>query len=384
MGALSGTRVIDLTNAIAGSSATRLLTDLGADVVKIEAPSGGDFTRALMPFIFQSHNRNKRSLAVDLRAQEGVALVHRLVGSADIFVQSLRPGAAAELGLDRATLQALNPRLIYASFSAFNPQGPSAPRRGVDAVTQAESGMVAMQGCLLGNLSYIDTTAGLALSHAILAALLNRDRTGQVDSIEVNLFDTALYMQSAPIAEFSVTGHLADQSAYLARFPVVGLFEASDGQVQVAAYYEHDWIALCNIIGRPELVQDERFREPRRRRIHVAELREIMNKEFQRQSRRHWVERLTDSGILCGAVRDYGEILSDMDGAHQPVEPIAIGARVATCVRAPFRFNGAPVADTRPAPALGADTRAVLLDAGLLPAEINQLQRRGIIGDPPL
>lgn len=382
MSALSGTRVIDLTNAVAGSSATKLLTDLGADVVKIESPAGGDFTRALMPFIFQSHNRNKRSLAVDLRAPEGVALVRRLAGTADVFVQSLRPGAAAELGLDRATLQALNPRLIHASFSAFNPQGPSATRRGVDAVTQAESGMVTMQGGLLGNLSYVDTTAGLALSHAILAALLKRDRTGQADSIEVNLFDTALYMQSAPLAEFSVTGHVPDQNTYLTRFPVVGLFEASDGQFQIAAYYERDWTALCSMVDRPDLLQDERFREPHRRREHVTALRDILTQEFRRQPRQYWVDRLGDQGILCGAVRDYGEILSDMDSAHDPVERIETGERTATCVRAPFRFNGAPVANTRPAPALGADTRDVLHEAGLSPMEIAELEKRGVIGRP--
>lgn len=381
MGALSGTRVIDLTNAVAGSSATKLLTDLGADVVKIESPGSGDFTRTLMPFIFQSHNRNKRSLAVDLRAEAGVALLHRLVGTADVFVQSLRPGAAAELGLDRATLQALNPRLIHASFSAFNPQGSSAARRGVDAVTQAEAGMVTMQGCLLGNLSYVDTTAGLALSHAILAALLNRDRTGQADSIEVNLFDTALYMQSAPLAEFSVTGHTPDQHAYLTRFPVVGLFAASDGQFQVAAYRERDWTALCDIIDRPDLPDDERFRDPQQRRLHIVELREILTQAFQRQPRRYWVGRLTGRGILSGAVRDYGEILSEMDGgAHQPVERIPVGAgKAATCVRAPFRFNGEPVADTRPAPVLGADTHAVLREAGLTPTEIEDLERRGVV-----
>lgn len=382
MGALSGTRVIDLTNAVAGSSATKLLTDLGADVVKIESPDGGDFTRTLMPFIFQSHNRNKRSLAVDLRKAEGVALVHRLIAESDVFVQSLRPGAATALGLDRATLQGLNPRLIFASFSAFNPASPSAARRGVDAVTQAESGMVAMQGCLLGNLSYVDTTAGLALSHAILAALINRDRTGQADSIEVNLFDTALYMQSAPLAEFSVTGNMPDQGAYLTRFPVVGVFTASDGQLQIAAYYERDWIALCEIIDRPDMLQDERFRDPQQRRLNITELREILTQEFNRQTRQYWVDRFTDRGILSGAVHDYGEVLSDMNGEHQPVEQVVTDTHVATYVRAPFRFNGAPVADTHPAPILGADSQTVLRDAGFSPEEVEELVQRGVVGNP--
>jgi CoA:oxalate CoA-transferase len=355
MGVLTGTRVIDFTQAVAGASATKLLADLGADVVKIENPVDGDFARSLMPFIFQTHNRNKRSVCVDLRAEDGRAVVYRLVRNADVFVQSLRPGAAAALGLDMGTLKGLNPRLIYASFSAFGLQGPSSGRRGVDAVAQAESGMVQMQGRLLGNLSYVDTTAGLALSHAILAALLNRDRTGQADAIDVNLLDAALYMQSAPLAEFSVTGQVPDQEAYLAKFPLAGLFTANDGQIQLAAYWERDWHALCGIVGRPDLLTDERFGEPHQRRLHAAELRTILEAEFQHQPRRYWVDRLTERGILCGEVRKYDEILSDARIiANQSFEQVETGPAVsATYVRAPFRFNATAAAPTRPAPRAG-------------------------------
>lgn len=382
MGVLTGTRVIDFTHAVAGASATKLLADLGADVVKIENPAGGDFARTLMPFIFQVHNRNKRSVCLDLRAEDGRAVVYRLVRDADVFVQSLRPGAAAALGLDPDTLKALNPRLIYASFSAFGPQGPLSGRRGVDAVAQAESGMVRMQGGLLGNLSYVDTTAGLALSHAILAALLNRDRTGQTDAIEVNLLDTALYMQSAPLAEFNATGQVPDQEAYLARFPLAGLFAANDGQIQLAAYWERDWRALCGIIGRPDLLTDERFSELQQRRLHAAELKTILEAEFQHQKRRYWVERLTEHGILCGEVREYDEILSDAQIiANQSFEQVETGpATSATYVRAPFRFNAAAAAPTLPAPALGADTEEVLAEAGLTQAEIESLRQQGVLG----
>ena len=382
---LTGTRVIDLTNGVAGASATKLLADLGADVIKIENPNGGDFTRTLMPFMFQTHNRNKRSVAVNLQSEDGTALVHRLVRGADVFVQSLRPGAAAALGLDLDTLRALNPRLIHASFSAFGAQGPSRARRGVDAVAQAESGMVQMQGRLLGNVSYVDTTAGLALSHAILAALLNRDRTGQADTIDVNLLDTALYMQSAPLAEFSATGRVPDQDAYLASFPVAGLFSATDGQIQIAAYWERDWRALCDIVGRPDLLTDERFREPQQRRLYGAELRTILETEFRRQPRRYWVNRLTEAGILCGEVRRYDEIMSGEEvAANQSLERMdAATGSAGTYVRAPFRFNAKPADPTRPAPALGTGTESVLAEAGFTPAEIESLRQRGILGAAP-
>lgn len=380
MNALAGMRVIDLTNAIAGSSAAKLLTDLGAEVIKVESPTGGDFTRGLMPFIYQAHNRNKRSLAMDLRTREGIALMHRLVQTADVFVQSLRPGAAARLGLDRERLTRMNPRLVYASFSAFNPRGPGAERRGVDAVAQAESGMVAMQGGLLGNLGYIDTTAGLALSHAILAALIKRERTGEADSVEVNLLDTALYMQSAPLAEYSVTAEVPDQANYLARFPVVGLFQASDGLLQIAGYYEQDWKALCETLGQPELLEDSRFGDAAQRRHHAADLNSLLAPAFSRAPRRHWVEQLSARGILCGEVRDYAEVLADMTVGANPPDRIAIAPdRIASCVRAPFSFNAELLASTRPAPTLGADTAAVLRAMDLSELEIADLARRGII-----
>lgn len=384
MGALTGIRVIDLTNALAGASATKLLTDLGADVIKIEDRVQGDFTRSLMPSIFHSHNRNKRSLSVDLHTAEGVALVRRLVQNADIFVQSLRPGAAAGLGLDREILTAINPRLIYASFSAFSQRGPSAARRGVDAVAQAESGMVQIQEGLLGNISYVDTVAGLALSHAIMSALLNRQRTGRVDSVEANLLDAALYMQSAPLAEFSVSGQVPDQRNYPTKYPVVGLYPAQDGDIQVAAYYERDWVALCGILERPDLLTDDRFSDQEQRRRHIPELREILEREFRRQPRHHWVEQLSRHRILGGIVRDYGEVLSCEEfGASQSFEHIAIAPdQRMTHVRAPFRFNGQAPAATKAAPALGSDTDDVLIEAGLSRTEIEELRQRGIIGMP--
>jgi CoA:oxalate CoA-transferase len=169
-GVLTGFRVLDLTNALAGSSATRLLADLGADVVKIESPDGGDFTRSLVPFVFESFNGNKRSIALDLKKPEGIDLIKVLVRESDVFVHSMRPGAVEAIGLGREALAQINPRLIYAAFSAFGDVGPSSHRRGVDAVIQAESGLATVQGRVLDNLSFIDISGGLSLALAIVAA----------------------------------------------------------------------------------------------------------------------------------------------------------------------------------------------------------------------
>jgi CoA:oxalate CoA-transferase len=363
---LKGFKVVDLTSALAGSSATKVLADLGAEVTKIENPAGGDFARRLSPYIFHSFNRNKLSVTVDLKQPEGVELIRRMVASSDVFIHSMRPGAAEAMGLGREEVTALNPRLIYASFSAFGPLGPGSGRRGVDAIVQAESGMAMMQDGVLGNLSYVDTTAGLALSQAVIAALLHRERTGAVEHVEVNLLATALYLQSAPIAAFSVTNETIDQDEYFRRSPIIGVFQAADGPFFEAPYWDRDWIALCEIIDRPEVAFDERFKDSDARRIHAAELRELLDSEFRRRPRRKWVEALEGWGVLAGEVHSYEEVLVDEQVvANRSLEYVRLSTGdVAAIPRVPFRFCGQELPASRPAPALGADTDKVLRELG--------------------
>lgn len=377
---LKGFKVVDLTSALAGSSATKILADLGAEVTKIENPAGGDFARRLSPYIFHSFNRNKRSVTIDLKQPEGVAMVREIAASSDVFVHSMRPGAIEGMGLGREEVTALNPRLIYASFSAFGPQGPGSGRRGVDAIAQAESGMVSMQDGVLGNLSYVDTTAGLALSQAVMAALLQRERTGEIEHVEVNLLDAALYLQSGPIAAFSVTHETVDVDEYFRRSPAIGVFQAADGPFFQAPYWECDWIALCEIIERPELAFDERFKDSDARRVHAAELREQLEREFRRRTRREWVEALEKWGVLAGEVHSYGEVLADEQvAANRSLEKVRLSTGdVAVIPRVPFRFSGRDLPDSRPAPALGADTDDFLRGLGWREEDLEEARRRGL------
>jgi CoA:oxalate CoA-transferase len=377
---LQGFKVVDLTSALAGSSATKILADLGAEVTKIENPAGGDFARRLSPYIFHSFNRNKRSVTVDLKQPEGVELVRTIAASSDVFIHSMRPGAVEDMGLGQEEVTALNPRLIYASFSAFGPLGPGSGRRGVDAIAQAESGMVSMQDGVLGNLSYVDTTAGLALSQAVMAALLHRERTGVVEHVEVNLLDAALYLQSGPIAAFSVTHEKVDVDEYFRRSPTIGVFPAADGPFFQAPYWECDWIALCDIIERPEVAFDERFKDSDARRLHAAELRELLEDEFRRRPRREWVEALEKWGVLAGEVHNYGEVLADEQvAANRSLEKVRLSTGdEAVIPRVPFRFSGRELPDSRPAPALGADTDAFLRELGWRDEELEEARRRGL------
>jgi CoA:oxalate CoA-transferase len=378
---LTGIRILDLTQALAGPSATKILADLGAEVIKVENPDGGDYTRTLMPYIFEAHNRNKRSLAVDLKRPEGVALVKRVAATCDVLVQSMRPGAARGAGLGPEHLAQVNPRLIYASFSAFGSAGPDSHRRGVDGVAQAESGLAALQNGVLANTSFVDTTAGLALSQAILIALMKRDRFGVAEPVDVNLLDTAVYMQAAPIAEYSADGVLVDQKTYPTRRATVGIYEAADGPLYIAAYWDRDWRALCAIVGRPDLLTDPRFADRRARGRNFAELRELLHKELARRPRGQWLAELEEHGILAGVVRGYAELMDDPQLAvNKTLERhVLADGRTATFPAAPFRFLGEPLVSGGPAPGLGAATESLLDELDIDAAERRSLYDAGVV-----
>jgi CoA:oxalate CoA-transferase len=379
--AFAGIRVIDLSHGLASPSATRILASLGADVIKIEMTGEGEFTRGMVPYVFRSHNRGKRSFAVDLKTSEGVALVRRLASTADVFVHGQRPGFVEKIGLDRATLTALNPQLIYAFVCGFGTTGPWSQRRAIDMLIQAESGLAAVQNGLLGNLSFVDTGAGLALANGILAALLERATTGRVQHVEVSLLDTAAYLQAAPLAEFSHTGVAIDQVSYWDRYATVGLFEAADGPIYVAGYWNKDWSAICTIIGRPELIADPRYVDPKSRGAHPEEVRAIISDGFRERSRDDLLAALESGGVMAGAVRSYAEVLkSPQVQANETFirETDGSGATV-LFARPPYRLVPPVHAETAGPPEPGDATLDLLGEIGLSDAEIDELVGAGVV-----
>ena len=360
---LAGFRVLDLTNGLAGTSCTKLLSAYGADVIKIENPDGGDMTRNLVPWVFETCNGGKRSLTVDLRDKSGQDIVRQLAESSDVLVQSMRPGALEEIGLGRADLTAANPRLIYASFSAFGSSGPSSHRRGVDAIVQAESGLAEIAGRVMDNISVIDAAGGLALAQGILAALMLRERSGITEHVEVNLLDTAVYLQAALYTEFSATGGTLDQDSFDEIFPTVGTFDAEDGPLYIAAYWQRDWATICDLLGRPELVEDARFCDAASRSANSSALREVINGELRKRPRREWVGDLERRGILAGERRSYAEVLADEQVQHnETFESVQLAdEKTVSIPRSPIRLGGRPQPGLGAAPALGQDTDSILL-----------------------
>jgi crotonobetainyl-CoA:carnitine CoA-transferase CaiB-like acyl-CoA transferase len=358
-----------------------VLAALGAEVIKIERTGEGEFTRAMVPYVFRSHNRGKRSFAVDLKHPEGAELVRRLAATADVFVHGQRPGFVEKVGLDRDTLTALNPTLIYAFVSGFGTSGPWSHRRAIDMLIQAESGLAAAQNGLLGNLSFIDTAAGLALSNGIVAALFERAATGRVQHVEVSLLDTATYLQAAPLAEFSATGVTIDQRSYWDRYATVGLFDTADGPVYVAGYWDKDWAAICTIIGQPDLIADPRFVDRKTRGAHADEVRRIVNDGFRVRSRDSLLAALEDSGVMAGAVRTYQEVLDSpqvkLNGA---LAPETDDQGVTTLfARPPYRLVPDLHPETQGPPHAGDATVELLREIGIGADEIDRFIEAGLV-----
>jgi CoA:oxalate CoA-transferase len=379
--ALDGFRVVDLSNGFAGNSCTKMLADLGAEVIKLESPGRGDFTRSLVPWVFESFNRNKRSLAVDLRTDEGRELALRLVRTADVFVQTLRPDAAEALGLGRDVVCACNPRIIHASLSAFGATGPSSGRKAVDVVIQAESGLSSVLGNVLTNGTFIDATAGLQLASGVLSALMKRERGGEIDRVTVALLDAALYLESAPLAEFSVTGKVVDPAAYARRFPAVGVFAAADGPFFLAAYRDDEWAQVCALIAAPALTADGRFSTGPDRSANAASLRAELTSAFACRPRAEWVQALNARGVMAGIVSSLDDVLeNEQVRVNDLLEKVRIrDGREATFVRPVFRF-AEQWSQSAPAPGIGADTRALLTDLGISGAEQQALIAAGVVG----
>jgi CoA:oxalate CoA-transferase len=385
--ALSGVRVIDLSHGLASPSATRLLAGLGAEVIKVEMTGAGEFTRAMVPYVFRSHNRGKRSFAVDLKMPQGPELVRRLAATADVFVHGQRPGFVEKIGLDRATLTTLNANLIYAAICGFGMAGPQAHRRAIDMLIQAESGMATAQSGLLGNLSFVDTAAGFALCNGILAALLERKTTGRIQHVDVSLMDTALYLQSAPLAEFSATGVTIDQVSYWERYATVGLYESGGGPVFIAGYWNKDWSAICDIIARPELIDDPRYADPKSRGVRAGEVREIINGGFRTRPREELLAALEDHGVMAGAVRSYGEVIDSpqVEANDSFITDVDESGSRTLFPKPAYRLTPDFHPETRPAPQPGDSTVELLREIGVSGGELDRLIESGVVAavSPP-
>jgi len=390
---LSKLKVLDVSQIMAGPFCCMLLGDMGADVIKVEAPGTGDQTRRAMGFRlkgedsggFLALNRNKRSVEIDLKNPAGLEAFYELVKGADVLVENNRPGVAQRLKIDYATLREVNPRLVYASVSGFGQTGPWAKRPGLDLIAQAMSGMMSVMGHpgmppVKSSVPVADLGAGLFAVYGILSAVIGREHSGQGQYIDVSLFETALALSVWESSEFWGTGQLpvpiGSGNRMSAPYQAV---RASDRHFVIGAANQKLWTSLCEVVGCAELLHDPRFADNVLRLKHRQALIEALEQHFARRTADEWVEALLAAGVPAAPIFDYAEALSSEQAqARQMV--MDIEHPVEGAVKAlgfPIKLSGTPQRVRHPAPLLGQHTEAVLREFGVDGERLAALRARG-------
>jgi len=394
---LRGLRVLELGNLLAAPCAGMVLADLGAEVVKVEGFAGDParelqtaaFTGSGTSPTFLAFNRGKRSVAVDVKTPDGMAVVRRLLERSDVLIESFRPGVMERLGLAFEQVRAEHPRLVYASLSGFGQNGPERGRRGVDLVVQAESGIMAVTGQPDGpptkvGFTVVDVAAGHVLAQGILAALYNRDRTGAGDHVTVSLLDVALHLQTAPMTEYLATGALPPRCGNAAPMTApADLFRTADGHLVISAYLDNHWHQLCDSIGRPELVEDPRFATKIARVRNRDELVDELEATLRTDTSRGWMARLQGAGLAVGMVKTYADIEADAQVRAMGTVVTVGEARPVRTVRAPAQYATWQPEYALAPPELGEHTGQVLAELGYDDAEVARMAAAGAVRRRP-
>lgn len=407
MGALTGIRVLDLSRVLAGPWCSQTLADLGADVVKVERVGRGDDTRAWGPpymkdaqgndtqeaSYYQSTNRNKRSVAVDIASEQGQEIVRALAAESDVLIENFKVGSLKKYGLDYASLSHINPRLIYCSITGFGQTGPRAPEPGYDFIIQGMGGLMSITGERNGvpgggpqkvGVAVTDVMTGLYSVIAIQAALLAREKTGRGQHCDMALLDVqvaALGNQSQNYLSTGVSpGRYGNAHANIVPY---NSFRAEDKDFIIACGNDSQFIALCDAIGLPELSKDSKFSKNENRIKNREVLTEILAGHFRHDTAETWVEKIKSAKVPVGVINDIADALSEpqVDARGMLVNiPHSMNPDF-TMVASPIHLSDTPVEYKRPAPLLGQDTDNVLTEyLDLSPKQLSQLKSNGVVG----
>jgi formyl-CoA transferase len=397
MDILSGIRILDLTNVLSGPFATLHLALLGADVIKVENPTGGDlarklgnvpaFNQKLMGTSFLAQNANKKSLTLNLKEEKAKEIFRELVRSADALVENFRPGVMDRLGLSYETLREINPRLVYCAISGFGQTGPDALKPAYDQIIQGLSGVMAINGDetlnpLRSGFPVCDTVGGLNAAFAIMAALFHRERTGKGQFVDVALLDSIMPLMGWVAANWLIGGKppvLMGNDNFTAA--PSGTFATADGFINIAANKQEQWEAVTDVLEVPELKADPRFAERDNRKLNRKALTPLLEKKLKAKPTSHWVEELNRRGVPSGEILSLQDALEAAQIRHRQalgtVEEPEIGELrlfnlTAHFEKTPGKLRTAP-------PRLSQHTEDILQELGYAPDEIAALRRDGVI-----
>jgi formyl-CoA transferase len=389
-------RVLEVGNYMAGPFCGMQLADLGAEVIKIEQPEGGDQVRLAAPFVegesspFVRLNRNKRSLVLDLKSGRGKDIFRRLVRTADVVVENLRPGTMADLELDYGRLAELNPRLVYVAASGWGQDGPLSPLAGLDIMAQARSGLMSITGTPGGDpvkvgVPVCDLVCALYGALAAVSALRARERTGRGQHIDVSLFEAGVSLGVWEAGKHFATGEIPRPlgSAHQVNAPYQAV-RSADGWFTIGATSTRNWATFCTAMGMDGLARDPRYVDTNTRFAHREELISEIEEVTTTRPKAHWIALLQEAGVPCAPIQDYGQVFADAhlqargffwDAPHETLGTVRqLGS--------PMRFSATPVRRDRAGPRFGEDSVALLSDLGCGPEEVEALIADGVVGTP--
>jgi crotonobetainyl-CoA:carnitine CoA-transferase CaiB-like acyl-CoA transferase len=387
-GPLTGVKVLDLCSYLAGPYGCTLLADLGADVIKVESPQG-DMLRQFPSSLpgearfFLGTNRGKRALALDLKQKEGLAILNRMVESADVLVENFRPSVPARLGIDYPRLKKINPRLVYAGLTGYGDQGPLSEKGGFDQVLQCLSGMAVFQGggadkpqLVLG--SVLDYFTSALLAYGVAAALYHREKNGTGQYLSLSLLRSALTIQAGRFVWAESEGREVARDSGTGG--LTGIHPTKQGALYISVHSNHFWAALCELIGRPELAEDPRCVSMRSRAEHAAALVPEVRAALAAKSALEW-EEIFGERVPCAAVRtiedmfDHPQVLAE--GLVTTLDHPAVG-RYRTMTK-PIKLSETPGPAPTAAPAFGQHSDEILAGYGFTAADIAALRHRGVV-----
>ncbi len=392
-GPLEGYRIVDLTTMISGPFATMMLGDQGADVIKVEAPGGGDHVRAGgnrqggLAASFLNNNRNKRSITIDLKDDRGREVLTRLAAGADVLVQNFRPGVVERLAIGEADIRKVAPNIVYVSISGFGETGPYAAKPTYDPIIQAISGLASVQGGSDANRPRLvrtilpDKLTAVTAAQAITAALLARERTGIGQHVRLSMLDSVIaFLWSSDMGGQTFVGKPVSEQRAASFIDLI--YQTKDGHMSVAVMGDHEWAALSRAVGRPEWLEDPRFLTPALRDRNIDDRLSLIQDVLVEATTAEWLERLEAAGVPCAPVLTRSRLIAHPQIAASEIivetdHPAAGRLRQA---RPAARFEATPSAIRRGAPQLGEHSQEILAEIGLTAAEIAALGAAGVIG----
>jgi crotonobetainyl-CoA:carnitine CoA-transferase CaiB-like acyl-CoA transferase len=390
---LEGVTVLDLSRVLAGPFCGMMLADMGADVLKIEEPEGGDESRTWPPFVageasgYLSMNRNKRNMTLNLKTSEAQDILKKLVARADVLIENFRTGTMEAFGLGYDVLQAINPRLIYCAVSVFGRSGPYKHKAGYEALMQAFSGVMSITGepdgpPLRCGVSFLDLGTGMMAAYGVMNALFHRERAGPGQKVEVSLFETALSLMSYHAVGYLLEGNVPQRQG--SGHPMIvpyQVFRTQDGEMFIVGSNQRLWTRLCQALRREDLLQDPRFASNMERVKHRHLLVPVLQGEIQKYPTRQLNEMLDEAGVPCAPVNTLDNVLTDpqtlvrdmvVDIPHPLIPDLKL-------LGLPVKLSASPGDVRLPPPLKGQHTEEVLIDLGYSAADIRAFRERQVI-----